>query len=94
MIEGYENRDVMAGRKKVWPAVVIVKGIPGHPEGAIRYPRPEQREQWQKQGICRTAPEHDRRTAPKAVASAMTSDEMVRPAMKKAGVRKKTKRIR
>lgn len=35
-----------------WPAVKIIKGIPGHPEGAIRYPRPELREQWERQGIC------------------------------------------
>lgn len=42
-----------------WPAVIITKGIPDHPEGAIRYPRPELRERWQKMGICRLATETD-----------------------------------
>lgn len=48
MITNYANRDL--GQR--WPAVRIIKGIPGHPEGALRYPRPEQREQWERQGIC------------------------------------------
>lgn len=45
-ITQYANRDM------TWPPVRIIKGIPGHPEGALRYPRPEQREQWERQGIC------------------------------------------
>lgn len=48
MITDYANRDL----GQIWPAVRIIKGIPGHPEGAVRYPRPEQREQWERQGVC------------------------------------------
>jgi len=51
------NRMMSIERDRKWPAVVIVKGIPDHPEGAIRFPRPEQREMWQKMGICRMATE-------------------------------------
>lgn len=46
----YTNR---AMTSQPWPPVVIVRGLPGHPEGAIRYPRPELRERWEKLGICK-----------------------------------------
>lgn len=36
-----------------WPPVIITRSIPDHPEGAIRYPRPELRERWERLGICK-----------------------------------------
>ena len=48
MINQYANRDL----GQTWPAVRIIKSLPGHPEGAIRYPRPEQRDLWEKMGVC------------------------------------------
>lgn len=38
-------------------AVIITKGIPDHPEGAIRFVRREQRDRWEKMGVCRVATE-------------------------------------
>lgn len=38
--------------RAIWPAVKIIKGVPGHPEGAVRYPRPEQRDVWERMGVC------------------------------------------
>lgn len=54
---------------KQWPAVIITKGIPDHPEGAIRFPRRELRERWEKMGICRLATETDVKTDRRRVLS-------------------------
>ena len=48
MITQYADRDGSIP----WPAVRIVKGLPGHPKGCVRYPRPELRERWERLGIC------------------------------------------
>lgn len=50
MIENYENRALGIAP---WPPVVIIKGLPGHPLGAIRHPRPELRERWLRMGVCK-----------------------------------------
>ncbi|MDH3636845.1 MAG: hypothetical protein OES09_00070 [Gammaproteobacteria bacterium] len=48
MITNYATRE----SGPTWPAVRIIKGLPGHPLGAIRNPRPELRDRWLKMGIC------------------------------------------
>ena len=55
MITQYANRDA----SHPWPAVRIIKGLPGHPEGCIRFPRPELRERWERLGICQLIVEAD-----------------------------------
>ena len=45
------NRMIDTG--STWVDVVIVKSIPGHPEGAKRRVRREQAERWSVYGVCR-----------------------------------------
>ena len=45
------NRMIDTG--STWVDVVIVKGVPGHPEGAKRRVRREQAERWAQFGVCR-----------------------------------------
>ena len=59
MITKYEGRPM----RDIDQPVIIVKGIPGHPEGAIRRVRKEQAERWLKMGICRLANDADTRPA-------------------------------
>jgi len=37
-------------------SVRIIKGIPGHPEGAIRRPHPSQAEAWIRMGVAERIP--------------------------------------